>query len=364
MCLYSTLGPNLKFTANKKNGGIIPPIIDTRTRMVAYQCGRCMECRAKKARDWTARLMADIKEHKNGKFVTLTFSNESLLEISEMKPTKSWKGLANLKGYDRDNAIAKRAVALFRERWRKEFKTSIRHWFVTELGHKGTENIHIHGIVWTDQSFEDIKRIWKYGFIWPYQKKDYLKNYVSEKTINYCTKYVTKNDLDHPNYTPRILTSPGMGKYYITSNDSRRNKYAGIATIETYKTRQGFELPLPTYWRNKIYTEEEREQLWIQKINKEVTWVNGIEIDLKRNFKAYEEALRIARIQNKELKYKSNRKLPDEIEREELKRNQLYNSRISKALYDRETSHHRHRIIMLDHYKNYIDKRPGEEAPF
>ena len=72
----------------------------------------------------------------------------------------------NSRGYNRDNAIAKLGVRRFLERWRKENKKSVRHWLTTELGGNGTENIHLHGIIWTDKTSEYISRIWKYGFTW------------------------------------------------------------------------------------------------------------------------------------------------------------------------------------------------------
>ena len=58
MCLYPTLIRNKKYTPNKKNGGhvdyseFINGTKDVRTLAVPIGCGRCMECRQQKARDW------------------------------------------------------------------------------------------------------------------------------------------------------------------------------------------------------------------------------------------------------------------------------------------------------------------------
>ena len=135
MCLYPRLMYNPKYKANKKNGGIIPPVSDMRTLYVPVGCGMCIECRKQNARNWQLRLAEDIKEHKNGKFITLTFSNEGFKKIWEddieyerkiikrkNKPKKQRKPLSELKGYDLDNGIATRAVRYFLERWRKEHK--------------------------------------------------------------------------------------------------------------------------------------------------------------------------------------------------------------------------------------------------
>ena len=142
MCLYPKLIANPKYRANKKNGGIIPAVFDNRILQVPIGCGNCIECRKKKKREWQIRLYEECEENKNGIFVTLTFSNESIRELG--------KEIKNLDGYERDNAIATLAVRRFLERWRKKHKKSVRHWLITELGHNGTENIHLHGIIWTD----------------------------------------------------------------------------------------------------------------------------------------------------------------------------------------------------------------------
>ena len=42
---------------------------------------KCMECRKQKAREWQIRMCEEIKENKNGKFITFTFSNESIIEL-------------------------------------------------------------------------------------------------------------------------------------------------------------------------------------------------------------------------------------------------------------------------------------------
>lgn len=196
MCLYPILIKNRKYQKNKKNGGKIPAVTDKRVLAVPVGCGKCMECMKKKAREWQVRLLEDIRHEKNGIFVTLTFSNESIKEIG--KDVKST-------GYERDNEIATRAVKLFRERWRRKFKKSPRHWLVTELGHQGTENIHLHGIIWTDEKREDIVERWGYGFVWT---NDETKGYVNEQTVNYITKYLAKQDLDHKEYKPIVLSSP------------------------------------------------------------------------------------------------------------------------------------------------------------
>ena len=83
MCLYPRLIKNPKYKANKKNGGVVTPPSDYRIRYVPAGCGVCMECMKKKAREWQVRLSEEIKERADGRFITLTFNNESYEKIKE-----------------------------------------------------------------------------------------------------------------------------------------------------------------------------------------------------------------------------------------------------------------------------------------
>ena len=52
--------------------------------------------------------------------------------------------------------------------------------------------------------------------------------------------------------------------------------------------RNGGKLNLPIYYRNKLFTEEEREKLFLDKIEKGIVYVLGIKIDLKTEESRYE----------------------------------------------------------------------------
>lgn len=298
MCLYPKLVENPKYKANKKNGWNPPAISDIRVKYVPIGCGRCMECMSKKKREWQIRLTEEIETSENGIFITLTFSNESIKKIICENET-----LQKLEGYELDNEIATRAVRLWLERWRKKYGKSLRHWLVTELGHNGTENIHLHGIIWTNTP-EAVETTWQYGYIWP-NKKTTLKNYVNVKTVNYIIKYINKVDLNHKYYKPIILTSPGIGANYTKTARFTRHKYNGTTTKETYKTRSGHEVSIPIYYRNKAYTDEEKEKLWLNTLDKNERYVGGEKIKAD-DLTTYNKLLEFYRKKNQELGYGSD----------------------------------------------------------
>lgn len=329
MCLYPKLIKNPKYTSTAKNGGNIPPITDDRVTMVPVGCGNCIECRKQKSREWQVRLAEDIKEHTNAKFITLTFSNEKITEIRDNIYEEADKNKTmRPEGYLLDNEIATYATRHYLERWRKKYGKSQRHWFVTELGHNGTEHVHMHGIIWTDESLDEVEKIWQYGHVWKGRKmvdkngQSYIQNYVNAKTVNYIVKYVSKIDTIHKDYRSKILTSAGIGRRYTEQKigDWQKNKFNGERTNEAYRTQTGNKLSLPIYMRNKIYSEEEREKLWLQKLDKQERWVLGQKIDISKGEDEYNRALKYAQQTNRELGYGSDEKNWEESQYEHQRR--------------------------------------------
>ena len=63
MCLYPKLINNPKYKSNKKNGGLIPPIMDERVKFVPIGCKKCIECKKQRKREWE-QLMKTLKNFK------------------------------------------------------------------------------------------------------------------------------------------------------------------------------------------------------------------------------------------------------------------------------------------------------------
>lgn len=267
MCLYPVLLLNKKYLRTKKNNYKAPEIKDDRTKYITAACGKCIECRRQKARNWQVRMYEEQKEKNNGLFVTLTFN-----EIYYRKFKRK------LKTND-DNKIVTTAIRLFLERIRKDTKKSICHWLITEKGHEGTKRVHLHGIIWDDNARTLVEKHWKYGYI-------FKGDYVNEKTINYIVKYITKLDNENKDYESKIYTSAGIGKNYLNSFNAKNNKYKGKDTNTTYRTREGYIYNLPLYYKNKIYNEDEKEELWINKLDDGIVYVCGEKVDIN-NYTEY-----------------------------------------------------------------------------
>ncbi len=329
MCLYPKYIRNPKYLPSIKNGGRPPKLKDKRVALIPVGCQKCMECTKQRANGWRIRLLEEIKQHKpkHMHFVTLTFSNQSIADLNKEIPEHE-------KGYERDNAIATLAMRRFLERWRAKYGTSMKHWFITELGHNGTENIHLHGILVTNQKItvihgkkyditnQEIAKVWKYGYTW-------TGTYVNEATVNYVIKYCTKMDAEHLYYKPKVLASKGIGREYVNTPNAKLTKYQPKGqTREQYITREGFKIGMPTYYRNKLYTEEQREKLWIEKIEKKERWVDGSRVSIAHGDQTYYKVLRDARKKNQRLGYGNDEKDWDRQQYEQQRREYLHSERV------------------------------------
>ena len=277
MCLYPRLIPNPKFKTSKKRGYYKPSQHDNRLNYVPVACGKCYECRKKRAREWKIRIAEEIR-HEKSYFVTLTIDDENLEKIKDELEIKKTKG--------NENSIATAALRKFLERCRKKTKKSLKHWCVTELG-EDNGRIHLHGIFFGENAVQLIIEKWKYGYV-------FIGTFVSERTVNYITKYMLKDDINNREFSGKVLSSPGIGTKYFEREDWKFNKYRGEDTREYYTFRNGSKAMLPRYYREKIYSEEEREKLWIQKLDKGVTWV--MEEKCKIDSEEYKNLLEYHRI--------------------------------------------------------------------
>lgn len=293
MCLFPKIIINKKYSGTKKNGGNPPTLTDERVRYVPVACGQCMECRKAKANEWRVRLHEELKVNKYAYFITLTFAPEELNKLCKQY------------NIEECNAIAGKAVRLFLERVRKQTKKSIKHWLITEMGQENTERIHLHGILFPTYPINNewLIKMWKYG------NAD-TGQYCNSRSINYVVKYVFKLDPKHKGYVPQIFCSSGIGKTYITENAQNKHQFRPNQTRDYYTLPNGQRVALPIYYRNKLYNEQQRESLWIEKIEQDTRYVNGIRIDkvmkYDNKYKEYIQILEEAQRTNANLGYGDN----------------------------------------------------------
>ena len=258
MCLYPTYVKNPKYKPNKKNKGKPPVCKDRRLYYIPVKCGCCIECRKEKQREWRVRLEEELRMN-FGYFTTLTISPKGIKEI---------ESITDLKWEENPNEIATKALRLFLERVRKDTGKSIKHWCVTELG-EDKDRIHLHGIFFGQKSAELVRKHWKYGFV-------FIGGYCNSRSVNYMTKYMLKVDIKHPEFKQIVLASKGIGAGYMDRLDYlwQKQNYKKI-NVATYTFRNGTKMAMPKYYKNKIFTEKEREVMWINNLNRGLLWIYG-----------------------------------------------------------------------------------------
>lgn len=275
MCTYTRRILNKRFTPTRKNGWNPPVCHDERLRYIEIECGHCYECKRKKARQWRIRMAEQLRETPTAVFFTGTFSPERIEKICSRYNIEK----------EEANEIATKEVRLFLERLRKQNGgKSVKHWIVTEKGHTNTRRIHIHGLFFAENGMTQQSLTWLLRSNW-IAGYCYNGQYVNEKTINYISKYLTKTDLDNPEFEGKVLASPGLGKNFINRPDGQNIHYFPKTetkrTTETYRFRNGTQVVLPKYYKEKLFTEDEREKLWIEKQEEGYKFIMGEKILVK-----------------------------------------------------------------------------------
>lgn len=254
-CLNPLTIKNPRYLPSKKNGYNPPIPIDNRLYYLQVPCGKCIECRRRRASDWRFRLHNEYRYNPQSRFyfVTLTLSDDGLKRLLSQVDFED--GIFSYK------ILVIKAVRLFLERYRKKYGRSLRHLFVSELGEENGR-IHIHGIIVapnTKMKFHHFRKgipvyrspefdnLWNYGFT-------YIEG-CAERCISYVLKYIMKKDEKHPDFVSTLLVSPGLGKEYVNKCGSwhRSGEFKWFCVSSS-----GWKIAMPRYYKEKIFDERER----------------------------------------------------------------------------------------------------------
>ena len=129
-------------------------------------CGKCPQCRQRRANAWIFRLLKEERIHKTALFVTLTYDSDHV----PITPKKFM-------------TLDKRDCQLFMKRLRKNTgRKTIKYYLCGEYG-STTFRPHYHAIMY-DVTHEEIDAAWQLGGIYVGQ--------VTGQSIGYTTKYMCK----------------------------------------------------------------------------------------------------------------------------------------------------------------------------
>jgi len=196
-------------------------------------CGKCTACRISHASAWTIRLLHEARNWQDRCFVTLTYDDEHL---------------------PKNKSLDKRAIQLFFKKLRKNFETKIKYFAAGEYGEQNSRP-HYHLILYgvSSSSRHIIELCWPFGFIsvgdFSFQRARYVAGYAVKKLYNGNADYYKIRGM-----IPEFSLSsrnPAIGKNYM-------EEHAPTLRREGLVRVQGKTYPLPRYYKNKIYSEDDK----------------------------------------------------------------------------------------------------------
>lgn len=203
-------------------------------------CGKCLPCIKKRKSQWIFRLKEEMKVSSNVSFLTLTYSDENLVYGSSEKAS-----------------LDKRAFPLFMKRLRKRISdipldVTLKYYAVGEYGDVSLRP-HYHAILFNLPDVftaEILTEIWDLGFV----RVDSVQDAALAYVVGYVDKKLLKVSVDdrQPEFS---LMSKGLGKSYLT--DSVKSFYQK-KKVPYLLGNGGKKISLPRYYRDKMFTEEDR----------------------------------------------------------------------------------------------------------
>lgn len=213
---------------------------------IAVPCGACYECRRSRIEGWAVRIEKEADVSTSAFFITLTYNDDNL--------PLSGNDWATLYKYDLQN---------FFKRLRKRSKNKIKYYAVGEYGEQ-TFRPHYHILIF-NANVHDIEKSWKIGNIHIGTLEKASIRYV----LNYMEKERWKPHPDDDREPMKAYMSKGLGKAYINERTLKWHR-DDVLNRAYYPLPDGRKTSLPRYYKEKLYTKEERKKQAESYQNKEI----------------------------------------------------------------------------------------------
>lgn len=230
-----------------------PPDEDRFTRFTA-PCGGCIQCRIRKARDWTIRCTLELHEHQAAAWATLTYADEHLVRPPQEEQGTLYK--PHLSGY----------LKRLRERVRP---STVRFFGVGEYGDQ-TLRPHYHVILYGVPPHERaIAKAWPFGHV--------RVDPVTPSNIAYTAGYAQKK-IRAGRGPARSYVDPDTGEYFEWQEPfrlcSRRPGIGGAARRHARSWRdsaiyQGKPVPVPRYLHDAWKASADADDLALREAQQE-----------------------------------------------------------------------------------------------
>lgn len=203
-------------------------------------CGKCGFCLRKRSLEWNFRLTEEAQNWRTTSFVTLTYDE---------------------KHFPTDGSVSIDVCQRFLKRLRKQ-GVNFKYYLVSEYGPQ-TLRPHYHVIFFHDLDpeffYDRVETAWGNGLI--------SLGDVNEARINYVANYhITKTFVPSGRSKTFCLMSKCLGVSYLTSSRLDFFRNSGQMYVRHY---DGYRLPLPRYYKEKINYSPEQIEVMREIIDKQ-----------------------------------------------------------------------------------------------
>lgn len=218
-------------------------------------CGRCLNCLETKRDQWSFRIRQEMKQALSAKFLTLTYSDETVpvtengeLELDKKHMQLFMKKLRKIdaKHHRRTNRTVLSPIVPPRGyKW-----PPIRYYTVGEYG-TNTHRPHYHSIMFNlhRDTVAKLSDIWGRGNV--------QAGSVNPASIHYVTKYVINRVGDYSQkQKPFAQISQGLGRNYLDNA-----KWHKDGSLKTYVVQDGMKMTIPRYYKDKLFDDGEKRYL-------------------------------------------------------------------------------------------------------
>lgn len=203
-------------------------------RFTFVPCGKCNACRMNYASSWAIRILHEAKEWEHRCFVTLTYDD------GHLPPSRS---------------LDKKAVSSFLKRLRKNFESRGVKFFASgeygEKNHRPHYHLLLFGVSSNDRAI--IEHSWPFGFVsigdFSVERARYVAGYAVKKLFSAGADYYKSRGLV-PEFA-LMSRRPGIGDKWLAKH-AELIRHAGHVKI------QGSAYALPRYYKDRVYTEEDK----------------------------------------------------------------------------------------------------------
>lgn len=248
-------------------------------KKIPVPCGKCTECRKRRASHWSFRLRKEGEVSTSSFFVTLTLAEEHMTYSPKGYRTIQKKHLQDflkrLRQHEERQQTRYRKYIADKLQGKKPnpFHRPPRGWIyntnkttyyaVGEYGGR-FKRPHYHAIIF-NTNVESILRAWQLGTV-------HIGD-VSGASIGYTLKYISKGrKAGIQEGDDRVgefsLMSKGLGKNYIT--EKSKKWHTSDLTGRVYCTVEGKKLSMPRYYKQKIYHESQLKAIAWHNKNEEI----------------------------------------------------------------------------------------------